>query len=761
MIIDSLIYRTGADLRGLDRDLDRMGDMVGRTFDRIGSDLRSLRMPKFEMAPPRLEYAGDQMPKAEDSIKDAASQIPAALQPVAAQIQSAFRGAFADVAPILSRTSAQFEAMAGSVLATNRRLDSEVKFDNLQKNLARARDKIQAKFADLDEVPLKWARRADAALGAVQFFTKLGGQIDGLRSFNSKVAGELSRIKSPRIDFGAGAASVRLVGSAADKAAGSFRGLGLQVAGALGLFGLGYKAVGFLKEGIKDASDLNESLNKTRVLMGDSAGAVIDFADESARSFGSSKAATLDMATEFAALGEGLGELKGKELEDFAVRMTKLARDVGSIKNTSAVEIARAMRSNLSGEQSDIMKGLAVITTEATVKEYALAHGIAKVGEELSEAQKFMARAGIETEKLAFANGDLANTINDPANAYRRFQGQLDNFGAAVGAVFLPAAAEILGAFDKIATAGDDAFGRNQSVAQSWSEAMRFAAESAGLYLVNWSRTVELATISAEQTVANFAIRLQDQFDAIGGWFTNAFEHPIDLIVNELGRLENNFVNVFRNMREIATKGLNANLVGIDDGWKGGRKGALVAPKPPTPLVDRSAEMARITAEIEANRPMPPRPGAAGAGRPKPPNEAANAANFRKLEKAQDELESFAKGMTRKVRNPLEEYGEYLLNAKKAFKRGLITEDQYKRADKQARKESGLEAEPKFAAAAVQGSQESYAATVKAVYGMQKDDAAERQLKFTQEELATLREILRELGKLNGKPPQVIREFEA
>ena len=540
-LIETLTWKTSVDLKGLRSDLAAAEKLTN-----------AIKQGGLSLPSPTMDTKG---------LGASPTDLVAAFVPASAQIRSSLQGAFSGLEPTFRRLAVQIEALTGASLAHFKRLDSEARFPLLMKGISKLRGFVQGQFGEMEGAPGRWARVADRALGGLAFGVKLKAQLDGLRSFNSSASRELGRLKLPPIVAGPAVAGVNAVKQSADRATSSFKGMGLQIAGALGLVGTGYKAVGFLKEAIKNASDLNEVTNKTNVILGEGAPAVRRFADQMAKDFGSSKAATLEVSTELAGLGKGLGGLKGDKLAEFSTSLTRLAADVSSIDNKSIKEVGDAFRVGLSGEQSDVLKGLGIVLNETTVRVFALSHGIGKVGQELTEEAKLMARAGIITEGLAFANGDLANTINDPANAYRKFTGQIENLGASLGGILLPVVNEVLGGLNSLATGTDDALGRSKSAFADWATSSAFAVSTLTLYLQNWDDSVALATLSAQQTIENFSSRIESKFTSIGDGLKSAFEHPLMFIQDEFNHLWLNTKNIFENIKQLKN-GLNAIVFG-------------------------------------------------------------------------------------------------------------------------------------------------------------------------------------------------------
>jgi hypothetical protein len=233
-----------------------------------------------------------------------------------------------------------------------------------------------------------------------------------------------------------GKAAIGSFTSAVTVAKGVLGGLGVAM-------GLG-KAVEGFKAMISSASDLNENINKVQAVFGEGSKVVIDSADQMARSFGTSRNEFLDFAGRMGGLFKGAG-FAAQETSNLSVRFTRLAADASSFFNVPFDQAFMKIRSGLAGE-SEPLRDFGVFLTEDTVKSYAYSHGLAKVGEELSQTAKIQARAALITQGLADAQGDLARTSGGVANLARNAWGQLENLGAALGQAFLPVAQQALSA---------------------------------------------------------------------------------------------------------------------------------------------------------------------------------------------------------------------------------------------------------------------------------------------------------------------------
>ncbi|MDK2758652.1 MAG: phage tail tape measure protein [Blastomonas fulva] len=125
-------------------------------------------------------------------------------------------------------------------------------------------------------------------------------------------------------------------------------------------------------------------------------------------------------------------------------RFAELAQDAASLYNTSYDEALGKIRSGLSGE-SEPLRDFGVFLTEAAVKAKALELGMIKVGEELSEQGKIMARSVLITEGLRDATGDVERTSGSFANRVRALKANIQELAEEIGERFLPYAEKIVG----------------------------------------------------------------------------------------------------------------------------------------------------------------------------------------------------------------------------------------------------------------------------------------------------------------------------
>jgi len=133
-------------------------------------------------------------------------------------------------------------------------------------------------------------------------------------------------------------------------------------------------ALGGLVTSVKLASDLNENINKTQVVFGAAAQAVLDFSNTTGDSLGLSKSATLEAAGAFGNMFHTIGLADGASA-DMSTRLVTLAADMASFNNEDPTEMLLKIRSGLAGE-SEPLRRFGILLTEAAVKEEAYATAI-------------------------------------------------------------------------------------------------------------------------------------------------------------------------------------------------------------------------------------------------------------------------------------------------------------------------------------------------------------------------------------------------
>jgi len=222
-----------------------------------------------------------------------------------------------------------------------------------------------------------------------------------------------------------------------------------KMAGVLATAFATQKLIAFVKESVKGASDLGESINVTNEIFESGSQAVKDFAATAAKSIGQSNKTALDGANTFATFGKAAG-LSGDDLSDFAIRFSGLASDLASFRNTSPEDAIQAIGAALRGESEPIRR-YGVMLNEASLQQVALKEGIIKSTKEaLTPQQRVLAASAAIFAQTSDAQGDFARTSDGLANSSRILSAQINDLKAGMGEALLPAVQALVGVLNPL-----------------------------------------------------------------------------------------------------------------------------------------------------------------------------------------------------------------------------------------------------------------------------------------------------------------------
>jgi len=212
----------------------------------------------------------------------------------------------------------------------------------------------------------------------------------------------------------------------------------------LALVAMGAGAIAMGKDAIGSASDLQETISKSSVVLGSAAGSVQEWSKTSATSLGQSRQQALDAATSFAAFGKSAG-LTGKDLGKFSTDMVTLTSDMASFSNTSPEEAIEAVGAALRGETEPIRK-YNVLLDDATLRNEALTLGLIKnTKTALTPQQKVLAAQSQILKQTKDAQGDFGRTAENAANRQKILTARISDAKAKIGSGLLPAYNSLLG----------------------------------------------------------------------------------------------------------------------------------------------------------------------------------------------------------------------------------------------------------------------------------------------------------------------------
>ena len=198
---------------------------------------------------------------------------------------------------------------------------------------------------------------------------------------------------------------------------------------------------------IKMAMDAVESENLFSVSMGRMADAARKWSEELSSSLGLNQYEVRKTVGTFNVMLESMG-LTETAAFDMSKGLVQLGYDMASFYNLRPDEAFEKLQSALVGMPRPLQE-LGIIVKEETVKTWALTHGIIKQGEELTEAQKVWARFNVIMEQTTAAQGDLARTLDSPANKLRILQSRIKETSVEIGLKLMPTFEKLLALVEK------------------------------------------------------------------------------------------------------------------------------------------------------------------------------------------------------------------------------------------------------------------------------------------------------------------------
>lgn len=201
---------------------------------------------------------------------------------------------------------------------------------------------------------------------------------------------------------------------------------------------------------IKFASDTEESLNKVDVAFGDSSKEVQKFAETTLKSFGIARGTALDMAATFGDMATSMG-LPQSEAAKMSTSLVGLAGDLASFKNIR-IDVAKTALNSIFTGETESLKGLGIVMTQANLSAFALEQGIQKPLKAMSEGEKTMLRYQFVMAKTANAHGDFERTGGGAANQMRIFQEGLKEVAEKFGSLVLPIFTKVVSKLNEAVT---------------------------------------------------------------------------------------------------------------------------------------------------------------------------------------------------------------------------------------------------------------------------------------------------------------------
>lgn len=188
-------------------------------------------------------------------------------------------------------------------------------------------------------------------------------------------------------------------------------------------------------DGIENINSYSETLNMFNLVMGEVQEKANKFQSTMAKNFGNNSQEQMYYQSLYQSLTESMG-MQEKYAYIISENMTKLAYDLSSLYDKDQKVASEALRAGLIGQTKPV-RSFGLDITENSLQPILDSLGIDRTVRELSQAEKEIARYLAMIKQSAIAHGDMANTIESPANQLRIFKNQLVECSRWFGNLFI------------------------------------------------------------------------------------------------------------------------------------------------------------------------------------------------------------------------------------------------------------------------------------------------------------------------------------
>lgn len=192
----------------------------------------------------------------------------------------------------------------------------------------------------------------------------------------------------------------------------------------------------------QSAMDMIETNNLFTVSMGEAVEVGEEYVDTLNEVVGLDTTNLKSAVGTFALLSRSMG-LNAEQSAKVSTNMASLALDLSSLTNVPINQVFQDLRSGLLGQSETVYK-YGIDVTEAALKSEALALGISKSVRNMGQGEKLALRYNVMLRQTGIAQGDLARTLETPANQLRIVQERIVSLGRALGSVFIPVIGRVL-----------------------------------------------------------------------------------------------------------------------------------------------------------------------------------------------------------------------------------------------------------------------------------------------------------------------------
>ena len=202
------------------------------------------------------------------------------------------------------------------------------------------------------------------------------------------------------------------------------------------------KAASVLAGFINKSNQYVEDLNLFTASMGEYASAAQEYAERVGNLMGIDPAEWMRNQGIFMTITKGFGVASDRAYT-MSQNLTQLGYDIASLYNISYSDSFQKLQSGIAGELEPLRR-LGYDLSVARLQQEAYTLGIEKKVSAMTQAEKAELRYYAIMTQVTDAQGDMARTLDAPANQLRILQAQVTQCARAIGNIFIPALNAIL-----------------------------------------------------------------------------------------------------------------------------------------------------------------------------------------------------------------------------------------------------------------------------------------------------------------------------
>ena len=266
---------------------------------------------------------------------------------------------------------------------------------------------------------------------------KLHGQVEALTRTFRPLAEEMQKIAN---GFNAFPSRIQKLIQENNKLSSSNKKTGLSFTDLYSKLRMAYTAVKSVAQTIagfiSQSNDYIENVNLFNVSMGKYASEARSYAENVGEVMGIDPGEWMRNQGVFMTLATGFG-VAGDRANTMSKNLTQLGYDISSFFNIPYEDAMQKLQSGLAGELEPLRR-IGYDLSVARLQQEAYTLGITKKVSAMTQAEKAELRYHAIMTQVTTAHGDMARTLDQPANQLRVLKSQIVQAGRAIGNIFIP-----------------------------------------------------------------------------------------------------------------------------------------------------------------------------------------------------------------------------------------------------------------------------------------------------------------------------------